>query len=98
MKMKSYPIRMKSPWTGQIDGVEKRVETGEIVNVDLDTFRALVFQYEKAEAVSVEEMAELAASKEETPPPKKTDTKKASRTKAQVKPPKDKMVKSSQTK
>jgi hypothetical protein len=95
---KTYPIRMKSPWTGQIDGVEKRVETGEIANVDLDTFRALCFQHDKAEPVSVEELAEIATAKKKKPPPKDKPKNRASRTKAQISAPKDKMVKASKAK
>lgn len=87
-----FRIRMITPWTGMVDGAEQTIKAGEEADVDLDTFRALVFIHGKAEAVSVEEIE--ARAKE---PKKKKDPKEktASTTKNRRVPDKDKMTKSS---
>jgi hypothetical protein len=51
-----HRIRMKSGWTGKIDGEEQTVKAGEVVDVDDTTCRALVYQYDKAELVPLEEI------------------------------------------
>lgn len=51
-----HRIRMKSGWTGKVDGKERTVKPGEIVDVDDTTCRALVYQYLKAELVSLDEI------------------------------------------
>ena len=86
----SYRIRIKTRWTGMVDGVERTVEPGEEVDVDIATFRALVFQYNKAEAVTVEEIEEKAGKPAKK---KKATGTKASKTKARRAPPKNKMQK-----
>ena len=95
MSSGTFRIRMKHSWTGaQRVGEEKRhIKAGEVVDVDTQTFQALVFQHGIAEAVSVEEIE--AKAKEEakaTRPAKRKTT--ASKTKARSTPAKDKMQKS----
>ena len=90
-----HRIRLKSAWTGMVDGEMKRVEAGEVVDVDLPTMTALCMQHQIAEPVPVEE---IVAETKKKPATKKKDTKKASKTKAQITPPKDKMVRASKTK
>ena len=51
-----HRIRMKSGWTGKIDGEERTVKAGETVDVDDTTCRALVYQYLKAELVPLDEI------------------------------------------
>lgn len=64
-KEPTYAIKMLTPWTGKIDGVERTVKAGEQVNVDMTTVRALVFQYDKAEMVSVEDLIQQSKPKPE---------------------------------
>ncbi len=82
-----YRIEMITPWTGKIDGEERKVKAGEQVDVDMTTCRALVFQYDKAKLVTAEEIIEQA----KTPVKMKPGGQRASRTKGKKKPDKNKM-------
>lgn len=86
----TYRLRMKTPWTGKIDGKERTVKAGEEADVDANTYQALVFQYEKAEPVSVQEIEAKVKA-----PKKKPTGRRASNIKAQTKPQQDKMQKTS---
>jgi len=89
---KKFRIRMITPWTGMIDGVERTVRAGEEVDVDIDTFRALVFIHGKAEAVTVDE---IVADAKKPKKPKKSKGTTASTIKGRRTPDKDKMLKTS---
>lgn len=84
MPENKHRIRMITGWTGKIDGEERTVKPGEIVDVDDTTCRALVYQYLKAELVPVEEI--IAEAKKT---PKERTGQRASK-KGTKKPPKDK--------
>jgi hypothetical protein len=93
-----YRLRMKSGWRGKLDSTdpeseEVEVKAGEEVDVDIKTYQALVFQYNKAEPVSVEEIEAKAKA-----PTKKPAGQRASKTKGKQKPDKDKMQKAASTK
>ena len=90
----TYRIEMITPWRGLVDGKERSVRAGEQVDVDEATCKALVFQYDKAKMVPVEEIIETVKPK---PKPKPSGNR-ASRTRASNKPPKDKQQKASQVK
>jgi hypothetical protein len=79
-----HRIRMKSGWRGKIDGEEQTVKAGEVVDVDHATCRALVYQYDKADLVPLEEII-----KEAKKTPKQRTGQRASR-KAPKKPGKNK--------
>lgn len=87
-----FRIRLITPWTGIIDGKEQTVRAGEQVDVNRDTFHALVYVHAKAEAVSVEE---ILAEAKKPKKPKKPPGRKASATKARRNPVADKMQKTS---
>ncbi len=95
VKQGTFRIRMLTPWTGIVDGKERTVRAGEEVDVDRDTFHALVYVHAKAEVVSVEEI--IAAAKKPKKP-KKPPGKRASSTKAKGGPDKNKMLKTSNQK
>ena len=77
-----YRLKLKSGWRGKADSTdpeceEKEYTAGEELDVDRKTYHALVFQYEKALPVSVEEIEAKAI---EGAKPKGTQRKRASKT------------------
>ena len=78
-----YRLKLKSGWRGKADSTdpeceEKEYTAGDEIDVDRKTYSALVFQYEKAEPVSVGDIETKAAEKAA---PQKKPTSRASRTK-----------------
>lgn len=92
--MAKFRIRMKSQWTGTIDGVKRVISADEEVDVDEATCRALVYVHNKADLVTVEEIEAAIKKPKEKKPTKQT----ASTTKNRKKPPKNKMVETSSQK
>lgn len=87
-----HRIRMITGWRGKIDGEERTVKAGEVVDVDDATCRALVYQYLKAELVPLDEI--IAEAKKT---PKERIGQRASR-KAPKKPARDKQQKAASVK
>ncbi len=78
-----YRLKLKSGWRGKADSIdpeceEKEYKAGEELDVDVKTYQALVFQYEKAAPVSVEEIGAKAV---EDAKPKGAQRKRASKSK-----------------
>lgn len=78
----TYRLRLKSGWRGKADSTdpeceEKEYKTGDEIDVDVKTYQALVFQYEKAMPVSLEE---IEAEVLEKAKPKGTPKTRASKT------------------
>lgn len=96
MNDKRFRVKFKHRWSGPavVGGDKKQYSPGDIEDVDTDTFTALVFRYEIAEAMSVEEIEAQAIEKEK---PKKPTGQRASR-KKQATAKKDKMVRSAANK
>ena len=70
-----YRLRFLSGWDGKADSTDpecekKQYKAGDELDVDVKTYQALIFQYAKAEPVSVEDI-EMNALKTKTPPQKK---------------------------
>ena len=78
-----YRLKLKSGWRGKSDSTdpeceEKEYKAGEELDVDVKTYQALVFQYEKATPVSV---AEIEAKAIEAAKPKGSQRTRASKSK-----------------
>lgn len=90
----TYRIEMITPWRGKVDGKERSVKAGEQVDVDEATCKALVYQYDKAKLVPVEEIIEMVKPKKKIKP----SGNRASRTRASKGPPNNKQQKASRVK
>ena len=93
--MQSFRVKFKTAWQGKKDKESEKesFKPDQIADVDMDTFRALVFQHSIAEAVPVDEI--IAAVKDEKKP---ATGQRASRKKAKTEPDKDKMQRAATTK
>lgn len=87
-----HRIKLITGWRGKIDGEERTVKAGEVVDVDEATCRALVYQHLKAELVPLEDI--IADAKKEVT----GSTGQRASKKGLKKPPRDKQQKVSNTK
>lgn len=86
----TYRLRITAPgWSGKVDGKDVRAKQGDILDVDLITFTALL-QRELAEPVPIEEIVEM-EKKEKLDKPVALDID-MDRIKRLKRPIKDKMV------